>query len=406
MTRHARAAVHLTPRLALMGGIMAIGSLSVDMYLPAFPQIARDFHATSAEVSNTLAVFLLGTGIGQVIAGPIVDRYGRRRPLITALVAYALTCLLCAVATNIGLFTLARGLSAFAVCMTSVAIRAMVRDLYDPIDASRVTSTMMLISGLAPVLAPLGGSLILQVAPWRTIFWLLVGAGLLFMLAAWRLLRDTQAREHRASLAPTAIVRDYFGLLRSRELLLPSLASGLSFAGLFAYIAGTPEVLISGRGLPQTAYAAIFGMNALAMVVMSQFNKRWVVRHHPGKVLRRALRVQAISAAVAVTVACFVPLPLPLLCLALMLYVAPISLVGGNAAVLALAKHGHQAGKAAALSGLLSMGLGSVGAALVGMFHDGTERPVLLLMAGMAFLATVLMRLMRRAADGEPADEN
>lgn len=402
----ARAAVRLTPQLALMGGIMAIGSLSVDMYLPAFPQMAHDFQASAAEISNTLAVFLLGTGLGQVIAGPLVDRYGRRRPLIGGLIAYAFTCLLCAIATDIGLFTLARGLSALATCATSVAIRAMVRDLYDPIDASRVSSTMMLISGLAPVLAPLAGSLVLQVAPWRTIFWLLVAAGLLFMLAAWRLLRDTQAREHRASLAPAAIARDYLDLLRSRELLVPSLASGLSFAGLFAYIAGTPEVLMSGRGLPQTTYAAIFGVNALAMVVMSQFNKRWVLRHHPGKVLRRALRVQAAAAAVAGGIACFVPLPLPLLCLALVFYVAPISLVGGNAAVLALASHGHRAGKAAALSGLLAMSLGSLGAALVGVFHDGTERPVLLLMAGLAFAATVLMRLMRPARDGQPADEN
>jgi len=385
---------------------MAIGSLSVDMYLPAFPQMAADFRATSAEISNTLAVFLLGTGLGQVIAGPLVDRYGRRRPLIVGLIAYALTCLLCAVAVDLGLFTLARGLSALAACTTSVAVRAMVRDLYDPVDAARVSSTMMLISGLAPVLAPLLGSLVLQVAPWRTIFWLLLAAGLLFTVAAWRTLRDTQADEHRASLAPGVILRDYWMLLHSRELLVPSIAAGLSFAGLFAYIAGTPEVLISGRGLPQAAYALIFGANALAMVVMSQFNKRWVLRHHPARILRRALRVQAATAALACLASLFWTLPLPLLCLALMLYVAPISLVGGNAAALALAPHGQHAGKAAALSGMLSMGLGSVGAALAGLVHDGTERPVLALMALTTLLAVAVVRLRRRAGDGHAADEN
>ena len=140
MKRSTRPVHRLTPQLALMGGIMAISPMSVDMYLPAFPAIANDLHATAAEVSNTLAVFLLAMGVGQLFTGPLADRYGRRRPLLGGLIGFALTAALCAVATNIGLFTFARALAALSVCMTSVCIRAMVRDRYDPVEGARVMS--------------------------------------------------------------------------------------------------------------------------------------------------------------------------------------------------------------------------------------------------------------------------
>ena len=197
-----------------MGGIMAISPMSVDMYLPAFPAIAHDLNATAAEVSNTLAVFLLAMGVGQLFTGPIADRYGRRRPLLGGLIGFALTAALCAVATDIGLFTFARALAALSVCMTSVCIRAMVRDRYDPVEGARVMSIMMLVSGLGPVLGPLAGSLILAVGPWRAIFWVLTAAGFLFVLGALRTLPESQPRTARSTLAPGAVARDYLVLLQ------------------------------------------------------------------------------------------------------------------------------------------------------------------------------------------------
>lgn len=406
VNRPARTSHRLTPQLALMGGIMAISPMSVDMYLPAFPAIGHDLHATAAEVSNTLAVFLFGMGLGQLFTGPIADRYGRRRPLLAGLAAFALTAVLCAVATDIGLFTFARALAALAVCMTSVCIRAMVRDRYDPVEGARVMSIMMLVSGLGPVLGPLAGSLVLALAHWRVIFWVLTLAGILFLLAALRTLPESQPREARSSLAPGAVARDYLALLRSRDLLVPSMAAGLTFFGVFAYIAGTPSVLIAGRGLSQTTYALIFGTNALGMVVLSQFNRRWLTRHHPLRLLRRAMRVQAAATAVGLGLACFGPLPLPVLWATLLCYLAPVSLVGGNSTVLAMARHGKQAGKAAAVNGMVGMAVGGLGATAVGLLHDGTERPVLLLMCSASLAALALVHLLPPAPDGAPADAN
>lgn len=389
-----------------MGGIMAISPMSVDMYLPAFPAIGQDLHATAAQVSNTLAVFLFGMGLGQLFTGPVADRYGRRRPLLAGLVGFALTAVLCAVATDIGLFTFARALAALAVCMTSVCVRAMVRDRYDPVEGARVMSIMMLVSGLGPVLGPLAGSLVLSLAHWRAIFWILAIAGGLFLLGALRTLPESQPREARGSLAPAAVARDYLLLLRSRDLLVPSLAAGLVFFGVFAYIAGTPGVLIAARGLSRTTYALIFGTNALGMVVLSQFNRRWLTRHHPLRLLRRAIRVQVTATAIGLALACFMPLPLPVLWATLLCFLAPVSLVGGNSTVLAMARHGQHAGKAAAVNGMISMAVGGLGASAVGLLHDGTERPVLLLMCAASLGALVLVHLLPPAPDGAPADAN
>ena len=406
MKRSTRPVHRLTPQLALMGGIMAISPMSVDMYLPAFPAIANDLHATAAEVSNTLAVFLLAMGVGQLFTGPLADRYGRRRPLLGGLIGFALTAALCAVATNIGLFTFARALAALSVCMTSVCIRAMVRDRYDPVEGARVMSIMMLVSGLGPVLGPLAGSLILAWGPWRAIFWVLTITGLLFVLGALRTLPESQTRAARSTLAPATVARDYLVLLRSRDLMVPSLAAGLAFFGVFAYVAGTPSVLIAARGLSQTTYGLIFGTNALGMVVLSQFNRRWLTRHHPLRLLRRALRVQAAATALGLGLACFMPLPLPVLWAVLLCYIAPVSLVGGNSTVLAMARHGQHAGKAAAVNGMVTMAVGGLGASMVGLLHDGTERPLLLLMCLASLGAVALVHLLPPAADGAPADAN
>jgi DHA1 family bicyclomycin/chloramphenicol resistance-like MFS transporter len=202
------------------------------------------------------------------------------------------------------------------------------------------------------------------------------------------------------------VARDYLVLLRSRDLMVPSLAAGLAFFGVFAYVAGTPSVLIAARGLSQTTYGLIFGINALGMVVLSQFNRRWLTRHHPLRLLRVALRVQAAATALGLGLACFMPLPLPVLCVVLLCYIAPIGLVGGNSTVLAMAKHGQHAGKAAAVNGMVTMAVGGLGASLVGLLHDGTERPILLLMCLASLGAVALVHLLPPAADGAPADAN
>lgn len=397
-----RPPIRLDARLALLGSITALAALSVDMYLPALPAIARDLRVSDGAVAGTLAVFLAGFSVGQLVAGPLADRYGRRRPLLAGLLLYVLSSVACTFAPDIFTLTIARGVSAIAACTAIVCVRAVVRDLYDATDSARVMSTMMLVSGLAPILAPSAGSLVLAVAQWRWIFGLLTGVGLLMAWLAWRQLPNSQPHELRRSIAPRAVAIDYWYLLRQRDLLVPSLASGLSFGGMFAYISTTPALLIEGRQFGPTAFAVMFGVNAIGLVAAGQWNRRLVVRSGPRRVLTRGLLVQATVASLTFLAALALGgLPTPLLLAGLFGYVAMIGLVGGNATALAMANHGLRAGKAAALGGMIQFAVGSAGAALAGLLHDGTERPLLGVMAGAAALALGALRLLP-PSPGEP----
>src|SRR5947209_9366801 len=269
----------------ILGSLSAFGPLSIDMYLPALPSLSRDFGTGASQVQLTLSACLLGLALGQAIAGPISDSLGRRRPLLAGLTAYALASLLCVVAPSVYALAGLRLLQGIAGAAGIVIARAIVRDLHSGVAAARFYSLLMLVNGLAPILAPIFGGLLLRFTSWRGVFIVLAIIGTLLLLAAATGLGETLPPERRRSGGVLATITTFRQLLANRPFMGYALSCGLAFAAMFAYIAGSPFVLQEIYGLSPQLFSVIFGTNALGLVIASQGNGRLVGRVPPERLL-------------------------------------------------------------------------------------------------------------------------
>lgn len=362
--------------IVLMGALTAIGPLSIDMYLPAFPSIAREFDA-AGRVELTLASFFTGLALGQLFYGPISDRFGRKAPLYAGLLLYTLASVGAAWSGQVETLIAWRFLQGLGGCAGMVIARAVVRDRCRPAEAAQAFSLLMLVMGIAPILAPLAGSYLLSAGGWRSLFGVLAGFGALCLLLAWRGLAESLANR-LPRLEVGRVLAAYAGLLRDRHFRGHVLASGLAFSGMFAYIAGSPFVLMQLHGMNARQYGWIFGANALGLIAASQVNARLLRRggHDMGALLRRGLATAALSGTALLVLALFHRLSLPLLLPGLFVYVASLGFISPNASASALAGHGHQAGTASALMGALQFTLATLAGAAIGLWHDGSALPL------------------------------
>ena len=289
------------PLLLLLGILTAIASLSIDMYLPALPAIAADLRAAPGLLEATLAAFFAGFALGQLAYGPLSDRVGRRPPLIGGLALYTLASIVCAMAATPGVLIAGRAAQALGGAAALVIARAVVRDLYDAQDAARVFSRLILIMGLAPVLAPSLGSVLLVRFSWRAVFWVLAAFGAACLIATVRRLPETSPRTASGGLGTVAVgYLRIFGDLRFVGL---ALGGGFAAAGMFAYIAASPFVFIEQLGLSPRQFAIIFGCNAFALIGNSQLNRFRLRVSTPAQILGRQLYVTAGSAIVIAALA-------------------------------------------------------------------------------------------------------
>ena len=384
--------------VALLAAMTTMGPLSLDMYLPAFPEIADGFDTSPTNVQLSLTTCLVGLAVGQLVCGPLSDRWGRRRPAIVGMAAYGLFSLLCAVAPSAPALTGLRLLQGMAGGVGVVVARAVVRDLYSGVAAAKYFSRLTLIFGVAPIAAPSLGSAVLRVTSWRGIFVVLAVIGLvLAVLVAWRL-PETLPQERRSSggLADTwATARTLFA---DRVYLGYALAQGLAFAGMFAYIAGSSFVLQDGYGVSATVYGLLFGLNAVGLIGLSQANRRLLDQRHPRTLLLGAL-VAGLVAASGLLAAALVGV-LAGVAVALFVFVATVGMVLPNATALALDRHPRRAGTAAALMGGIQSVIGAVAAPLVGLGEPDRGVPmaaVMLTCAGAALIAALVLTRADRA---------
>jgi len=380
----------------VLGALMAIGPLTIDTYLPALPQLSAEMMATDSQAQLTITGLLLGLGLGQLIIGPLSDAFGRRRPLLIGLAAHAMMSLLCAMAPSIGLLAVTRTLQGMAGAAVAVVVMAVVRDLFTGIRAAQLLSRLILVLGVAPILAPSFGSALLNVTSWRGIFVVLAVAAVGLWVLAWRALPETlpPVRRQRASVGGS--LRSYGQLFTDPMFLVMVVVAGLMFATLFAYIAGAPFLLQERYGLSPQAFGLTFSSTAFGMILMTQLNPVLVGRFGPVRVLSVGVLVALLgSIALLVTTLADVGGLLGFM-LPLVLVVSAAGLCNPNAPAIALSRHGDVAGTAAAVLGAVQFMIGGSIAPLVGALGDGTALPLAAIIVGTTGLATGLFWSARR----------
>jgi len=390
--------VNMTIFTLVLGVLSAFSPLAIDMYLPALPSMERAFATTPAAVQGSLSAYFIGFGFAQLIYGPLGDRYGRRWPVVVGSALFVLACIACALAPNIQSLIAARFVAGIGACAGPVLARAMVRDTCAQDQASRMLSRLMLVMGVAPLVAPLvGGQLLVQFG-WAAIFWVLAGFGAIAILLMLWLLPETLPIERRRRVGVAAMLADYGRLLRSRRYLGYALTGSAMVSALFAYLSGAPFVFINLFGVAPDNFGYIFGLNVIGMMLCAVVNGRLVGRIGGDHMILLAASVVAASGIALAVLGMSGWGGLVALCVPLFLFVSMISVVMPNASVGALVDYPHMAGSASALMGTMQFGLGAVAGVLVGALSDGTARPMTLVMAGCAVVTLLcFVGLVRRA---------
>jgi len=387
--------------IAVLGALVALGPLTIDMYLPALPKIADDLSVSSSVAQLTLTGTLAGLALGQLIVGPLSDSLGRRRPLMAGIVLHMLASLVCLFAPNIAVLGVARGLQGMGAAAAMVVAIAVVGDLYADSVAATVMSRLMLVLGVAPVVAPSLGAAVLLKASWHWVFAaLVVLAGGLLLLAALAL-PETLPASHRRPLKVRSIAATYVEVIRDVRFVMLVLVAALAMSGLFAYIAGASFVLQGHYGLDQQAFALVFGAGAVALIGATQFNVVLLRRFAPQSIVVWALVAASLAGVVFVGLSYEHIGGLPGFVLPIWAILAAMGLVIPNAPAVALSRHPDAAGTAAALLGAAQFGLGAAVAPLVGVLGNNEIALALVMTAGMVIALLALLAVGVPATEGK-----
>ncbi|GHE10277.1 multidrug effflux MFS transporter [Streptomyces alanosinicus] len=390
-----------TARFAiLLGALTALGPLANDTYLPSLPQIADDLNATASATQLSLTACLVGLGSGQMIAGPISDRLGRRGPLLAGLLLFVAAALACSWAPNVWTLVVLRLLQGIGGATGIVIASAIVRDRHTGVQAARLFSLLMLVTGMAPILAPVAGGQLLRMTDWRGIFLALTAAGAVILLACTLLLPETHPVQART--APTDSGPVFGRLLKDRQYVGYMLSCGFAFAAMFAYIAGSPFVLQEIHHMSPQAFSYVFGINALGLVVAAQTGGRIVHKSGPRRLLGLGVSGSALGG-VGALVCAVTHAPLPALLVSLFVIVTSVGLVMPNSMALAMNNHGEIAGAAAALIGFLQHIIGAAMVPLVGLAGKTSALPMGITTAALGIAALASFTLITRP-DPDPAD--
>jgi len=355
---------------------MAFGPLSIDMYLPGLPDIARDFNSDAGTIQYTLSFFLIGMAAGQTFYGPIADRLGRKLPLLFGCALYIIASLGCALSTSAVNLIALRFIQAIGCCAGMVITNSVVRDLFDARDSARMYSMLYLVTGLAPITAPFIGGYLVLYSNWRMIFWVLAIFGCACLLMVIFYLPETLPADRRTSGGLGKVIVSYGRILTTRGFVGYALCGGFIAGIMFAYISGSPFVFIELYGIAPHHYGWLFGMNAFGLVCGSQLNRLLLRRYNNIAIMRTVLWVIAASGLALVLLALTGTGGLIGLIIPLFLCISSIALVGANAVALALSPYKKGAGTASAMMGTIQLAMGAGSGTLIGVLHTGTAMPM------------------------------
>lgn len=391
----------MTPRrrhaiIGVLGALAALGPFTIDMYLPGFSSIAADLHTTIATVGYSLTSYFVGISLGQLVYGPLTDRYGRRRPLLIGLAIYVAAAAACALSPTVPWLIAARFFMALGACSGIVASRAVARDLFPVKELAGVFSTFMLIIAASPMLAPTVGGYVAANLGWRMIFAVLTVLAVAIAVAVAVGLPESKTPDRRVSLRVSKLIRRYAEVTVNRQFLTFALASGFGFSSILAYVSGAPFLLMHLLGLSQTQFGWGFALNALGIIVSSQVNRRLLKSFSPQTITRAAVSVQVVLGAGLATIAFLRFTPMVLVFALMFSFLFATGLVNPNTTALSIEPFSDSAGSAAALVGFVQMGIGAIASALVSALANGTAVPMMMVIWASALLNFLLLRTLGR----------
>ncbi len=389
--------------ILVLGALIALGPLTIDMYLPALPSIVDDLNSSAAAVQLTLTGTLIGLALGQLVIGPLSDIVGRRIPLIAGTAVHIVASLLCVVAPNVAVLGVFRGLQGLGAAAAAVVAMAVVRDLFTGRAAATVLSRLMLVMGVAPVLAPSIGGAVLLAGSWRWVFGVLALLGVALLVVAVVALRESLPPERRRSRGVMPVIRTYRSLLRDGQFVVLVLVAALAMSAMFAYIAGSSFVLQDEFGLNEQQFAIVFALGAIALIGASQANVVLLGHFTPVRIVVTALSVSVAAALVMAVLAVADVGGMFGFLVPLWFVLGAVGFVMPNAPALALSRHGEAAGTAAALLGAAQFGAGAIVAPVVGVLgNDGVA--VSVTMVGVSAIALIALMTVTRSAAARTAE--
>jgi len=380
--------------IILLGALTTFGALSIDMYLPALPTIAREFRAPIGAAEHTLTTFFLGFAAGQALFGPLADRFGRKPPLYVGLALYAATCLFCALSTGVEMLMFARFFQAIGACAGGVIARACVRDIFGPDETPRVFATMMLVLSVAPLIAPFLGGYFLLWASWRAIFWFQFAIGGLAAVAIAIRLPETHGGAHRP-LHPAILIVDYARIARDRAFIAYALSGAVSNASLYAYLTGSAHVFIDIYHVAPQSFGFFFAVNAAGLIGTAQIAARLVRKRLPERILLQAQVLHLVAGGLLVAVALSGIGGVYGIGAALFLFMSMNGAIGPMAGGVAMRHYAVNAGMASALLGSLQFVAGFAASLVMGAFNAATPLPLAATMAASAGLGLLLHLWLR-----------
>jgi DHA1 family bicyclomycin/chloramphenicol resistance-like MFS transporter len=368
-------------RILILGLLTAIGPFSIDMYLPGFPAIAKDLHTTVAHITLSLSSFFIGISAGQLLYGPLLDRYGRKKPLYFGISLYLISSVACAVCTSADMLITLRLFQALGGCVGMVAARAMVRDLFPVEEIAKIFSMLMLVVGVSPLIAPTLGGYVTATLGWHYVFVILAVMAALLLAAVHFFMPESRKPDPTVSLRPVPIAKSFLAVLKVPQFYTYAFTGAIAAAGLYAYIAGSPYVFMELFKVTEQQYGWIFAGVALCLIIASQINSVLLRRYKSEQIIRVALLCQAAAGLTLFAGTYFHWLRLDTTILFIAIFLCCQGFSFPNSSALSMAPFSKNAGTASALMGAIQLAIGTLSSALVSILTDHSALPMTGVMA-------------------------
>lgn len=382
--------------ILVLGALMTVSPFSIDMYLPAFTQIAKSFGTTPARISLSVSSYFIGLGAGQLLYGPLLDRFGRKKPLNAGLAIYLLACIGCMQSHTAGMLIGMRFIQGIGGCVAMVAAIAMVRDFFPVEESAKVLSLLMLVLGLSPLLAPTAGGFVTAALGWQWVFILLAILVAVILILTLVFLPHIHQPDATVSLKPKAIVGAYLSVLTEPRFYVYAIAGAFSFASLFVYVAGSPVIFMDVYHVSPQAYGGIFALLSVSFIGSNQLNVLLLKRYSSGNIFKTGLLLQLAATLVFLLAAANNWLGLTGTIVMFFVTLGFIGLTYPNASAMALAPFSRNAGTAAALTGFIQIGVAAIASACTGFFNATSSVPIIAMLPATSIVACIVFFGLKR----------